>query len=153
MKRRLAREIAVQSLYQIEMNGVTGLEAVNTLMDEARQDNEIGTDVAELANIDAFTRELVQGVQDKREQLDQHLVAYLTGWQVDRLSRVDRQILRLAAYELLHRQDVPPKVVINEAIELAKHFGQDENGKFVNGVLGRMLREREENQSRESDRQ
>ncbi|TVY04456.1 transcription antitermination factor NusB [Cohnella terricola] len=152
MKRRLAREIAVQSLYQIEMNGVTGLEAVNMVMDEARQDNEIGTDVAELAHIDAFTRELVQGVQDHQQQIDQHLVIYLTGWQVDRLSRVDRQILRLAAYELLYLPEVPPKVVINEAIELAKHFGLEENGKFVNGVLGRMLREREENPSQESEK-
>ena len=152
MKRRLAREIAVQSLYQIEMNGVTGSEAVDTVMDEARQDNEIGTDVAELGSIDIFTRELVQGVQDKLQIIDQRLVVYLTGWQVDRLSRVDRQILRLAVYEMLYRQDVPPKVVINEAIELAKHFGRDENGKFVNGVLGRMMKEREENKAEESDR-
>ncbi len=152
MKRRLAREIAVQSLYQIEMNGVTGDEAVNIVMEEARQDNEIGANVAELAAIDAFTRELVQGVQDKKEIIDQSLVVYLTGWQVDRLSRVDRQILRLAAYEMKYRQDVPPKVVINEAIELAKHFGLEENGKFVNGVLGRMLREREENQPQEGDK-
>ncbi|MFC5467881.1 transcription antitermination factor NusB [Cohnella suwonensis] len=144
MKRRIAREIAVQSLYQIEMNGVTCEEAVNIVMDEARHDNEIGTDVAELKHVDAFTRELVQGVTDNREQIDQKLVVYLTGWQVDRLSRVDRQILRLAAYEMMFRADVPPKVVINEAIELAKHFGLDENGKFVNGVLGRMMREREE---------
>ncbi|RED61650.1 transcription antitermination factor NusB [Cohnella lupini] len=152
MKRRLAREIVVQSLYQIEMNGVTGDEAVDIVMEEARQENEIGTDVAELANIDAFTRELVQGVQDKRESIDQSLVVYLTGWQVERLSRVDRQILRLAAYELTYRQEVPPKVVINEAIELAKHFGLEENGKFVNGVLGRMLREREESQTPEGDK-
>jgi transcription antitermination protein NusB len=152
MKRRLAREIVVQSLYQIEMNGVTGDEAVDIVMEEARQENEIGTDVAELANIDTFTRELVHGVQDKQESIDQSLVVYLTGWQVDRLSRVDRQILRLAAYELTYRQEVPPKVVINEAIELAKHFGLEENGKFVNGVLGRMLREREERQSLEGDK-
>ncbi|RKP57165.1 transcription antitermination factor NusB [Cohnella endophytica] len=152
MKRRLAREIAVQSLYQVEMNGVTGDEAVNMVMDEARQENEIGTDVAELANIDAFTRELVHGVQEKQELIDQKLVVYLTGWQVDRLSRVDRQILRLAAYEMMFRQEVPPKVVINEAIELAKHFGLEENGKFVNGVLGRMLREREEEQTPEGDK-
>ncbi|MFC5403937.1 transcription antitermination factor NusB [Cohnella soli] len=144
MKRRIAREIAVQSLYQIEMNGVTCDEAVDIVMDEARQDNEIGTDVAELKNVDAFTRGLVQGVTENREQIDQKLVVYLTGWQVDRLSRVDRQILRLAAYEMMFRTDVPPKVVINEAIELAKHFGLDENGKFVNGVLGRMMKEREE---------
>jgi N utilization substance protein B len=147
MKRRLAREIVVQSLYQIEMNGVTGDEAVDIVMEEARQDNEIGTDVAELASINAFTRELVQGVKEKQEIIDQSLVVYLTGWQVDRLSRVDRQILRLAVFELMFRKEVPAKVVINEAIELAKHFGLEENGKFVNGVLGRMLREREENQS------
>ncbi|QMV44252.1 transcription antitermination factor NusB [Cohnella cholangitidis] len=153
MKRRLAREIVVQSLYQIEMNGVTGDEAVNIVMEEARQDNEIGTDVAELKSIDAFTRELVQGVKDKQEIIDQSLVVYLTGWQVERLSRVDRQILRLAVYELMFRKEVPAKVVINEAIELAKHFGLEENGKFVNGVLGRMLREREENQTQEEDKQ
>lgn len=152
MKRRLAREIVVQSLYQIEMNGVTGDEAINIVMDEARQENEIGADVAELADVDAFTRKLVNGVVEKKEEIDQKLVAYLTGWQVDRLSRVDRQILRLAAYELMYCTDVPPKVVINEAIELAKHFGLEENGKFVNGVLGRMLREKEGNELKEEDK-
>jgi N utilization substance protein B len=152
MKRRLAREIVVQSLYQIEMNGVTGDEAVDIVLEEARQDNEIGADVAELASIDSFTRELVQGIQNKKDIIDQSLVVYLTGWQVDRLSRVDRQILRLAVFELTYRKDVPPKVVVNEAIELAKHFGLEENGKFVNGVLGRMLREREENQPQGDDK-
>jgi N utilization substance protein B len=142
MKRRLAREIAVSSLYQMEMNGVTGDEAVNMVMEEARQENEIGADVAELAAVDEYTRELVQGVSERKEELDGQLAVFLTGWQVDRLSRVDRQILRLAAYEMKHRQ-VPPKVVVNEAIELAKHFGLDESGKFVNGVLGRMIREGE----------
>jgi N utilization substance protein B len=151
MKRRLAREIVVQSLYQIEMNGVTGDEAIDIVMEEARQDNEIGAEVKELADIDVYTRQLLQGIRDKQELIDQKLVAYLTGWQVDRLSRVDRQILRLATYELHYRTDVPPKVVINEAIELAKHFGLDENGKFVNGVLGRMLREQEGNESQSQE--
>ncbi|WEK55602.1 MAG: transcription antitermination factor NusB [Candidatus Cohnella colombiensis] len=144
MKRRLAREIAVQSLYQLEMNEVTGDEAINILMEEARQDNEIGTEVKELPVIDTYTRELVSGVKENQEAIDQKLVGYLTGWNVDRLSRVDRQILRLATYELLFCPDVPSKVVINEAIELAKHFGLEENGKFVNGVLGRMVREHEQ---------
>lgn len=149
MKRRLAREIAVQSLYLMEMNGVTSDEAVNVVMDEARQENEIGAEVGELAKIDAYTRELVEGVCDKRDSIDRQLAVYLTGWQVDRLSRVDRQVLRLAAYEMEFRDDVPAKVAINEAIELAKHFGLAENGKFVNGVLGRMLREKEENKQGE----
>jgi len=141
MKPRLAREIAVSSLYQMEMNDVSAGEAVDMVVEEARADNEIGLDVGELAAVDAFSRELVEGVNAHKEQLDQELAVYLTGWQVDRLSRVDRQILRLAAYELAFR-DVPPKVIVNEAIELAKHFGLDESGKFVNGVLGRMLREK-----------
>ncbi|MBB6675233.1 transcription antitermination factor NusB [Cohnella nanjingensis] len=143
MKRRLAREIAVQSLYQMEMNGVETQVAVDTVMEEARQDNEIEADVGGLAAVDAFTRELVAGVTSRKEELDQALAGYLTGWQVDRLSRVDRQILRLAVYEMNHRKDVPHKVVVNEAIELAKHFGTDESGKFVNGVLGRLIRERD----------
>lgn len=147
MKRRLAREIAVQSLYLMEMNGVTADEAVNVVMEEARQENEIGAEVGELAKIDAYTRGLVNGVHDKREVIDQQLAGYLTGWQVDRLSRVDRQVLRLATYEMRYADDVPAKVAINEAIELAKHFGLAENGKFVNGVLGRMLREQEETQT------
>jgi transcription antitermination protein NusB len=151
MKRRLAREITIQSLYQVEMIGVSGDDAVNSVMDEARQDNEIGAEVAELEAVDALTRELVQGVLTHKELLDQKLAVYLTGWQVDRLSRVDRQILRLAAYEMMFRKEVPPKVIINEAIEVAKHFGLEENGKFVNGVLGRMLREREGNEQQESD--
>lgn len=141
MKRRLARKIAVSSLYQMEMNGVSGDEAVDMVMEEARADNETGLDIGELDAIDAFTRELVGGVHGRKEELDRELAAFLTGWQVDRLSRVDRQILRLAVYEMTYR-NVPPKVVVNEAIELAKHYGLEESGKFVNGVLGRMIREK-----------
>lgn len=152
MKRRLAREIAVQSLYQMDMNGVEGQTAVDTVMEEARHDNEIEADVGGLAAIDAYTRELVAGVYDKREEIDRTLERALTGWQVDRLSRVDHQILRLAAYELNFRPDVPPKVVVNEAIELAKHFGTEESGKFVNGVLGRMIRERQGQSAPEAER-
>ncbi|MFC5701050.1 transcription antitermination factor NusB [Cohnella faecalis] len=151
MKRRLAREITVQSLYQIEMNGVTGEIAVDNVIEDARQDNEVGTEVSELASIDAFTRGLVEGVESNKEEIDKALAEYLTGWQVDRLSRVDRQILRLAAYEIMYCDDVPSKVAINEAIEVAKHFGTEESGKFVNGVLGRMVREREAKQRKETE--
>lgn len=150
MKRRLAREIAVQSLYQIEMNGVSGESAVDSVIEDARGENEVGTEVSELSSIDAFTRALVEGVETNKEKIDQALADYLTGWQVDRLSRVDRQILRLAAYEIMFSEDVPPKVAINEAIEVAKHFGTEESGKFVNGVLGRLVREREAKQREET---
>lgn len=139
MKRRLAREIAVSSLYQMEMNEVSAADAVDMLMEELRQDNEIGADPSEIGSTDEFARELVYGVMEHRQAIDGMLQQFLTGWQVDRLSRVDRQVLRLACYEMVFRDDVPPKATINEAIELAKHFGTEESGKFVNGVLGKLL--------------
>ncbi|MEK3881546.1 transcription antitermination factor NusB [Paenibacillus sp. PL2-23] len=144
MKRRLAREIAVSSLYQMEMNEVSAAEAVDMLMDELRQDNEIGADPKEIGSTDEFARELVFGVLERKQAIDGMLQQFLTGWQVDRLSRVDRQVLRLACYEIVFRDDVPPKAAINEAIELAKHFGTEESGKFVNGVLGKLLQEVDE---------
>lgn len=139
MKRRLAREIAISSLYQMEMNEVSASDAVDMLMEELRQDNEIGADPSEIGSTDEFVRELVLGVFERKQAIDGMLQQFLTGWQVDRLSRVDRQVLRLACYEMVFRDDVPPKAAINEAIELAKHFGTEESGKFVNGVLGKLL--------------
>lgn len=143
MKRRIAREIAVSSLYQMEMNDVTATEAVDMLMEEARSDNEIGADFVENDQTDQYVRELVLGVAERKAAIDDMLQQFLTGWQVDRLSRVDRQVLRLACYEMVFRDDVPPKAAINEAIELAKHFGTEESGKFVNGVLGKLMLELE----------
>ncbi|XEC97669.1 transcription antitermination factor NusB [Paenibacillus tarimensis] len=144
MKRRLAREIAVQSLYQMEMNEVSAEEAVDMIITETKEENEIGADRVDVGKIDSFVRYLVNGVTEHRQAIDDLLQQYLTGWQVDRLSRVDRQVLRLACFEMVFGEDVPAKAVINEAIELAKHFGTDESGKFVNGVLGRLIRALEE---------
>ncbi|CAM3121291.1 transcription antitermination factor NusB [Paenibacillus lupini] len=141
MKRRLAREIAVSSLYQMEMNDVTAMEAVDMLMEEARTENEIEAEFVESDQTDSYVRELVSGVADNKAAIDEMLQQYLTGWQVDRLSRVDRQVLRLACFEIVYNNDVPPKAAINEAIELAKHFGTEESGKFVNGVLGKLFKE------------
>jgi transcription antitermination factor NusB len=151
MKRRLAREIAVSSLYQMEMNEVAAAEAVDMLMEELRHDNEIGADPAEIGSTDEFARELVYGVTENKAAIDNMLQQHLTGWQVDRLSRVDRQVLRLACYEMVYRNDVPPKAAINEAIELAKHFGTEESGKFVNGVLGKLLRTLDDAQAKRND--
>ncbi|MGO4183035.1 transcription antitermination factor NusB [Paenibacillus sp. FSL A5-0031] len=144
MKRRLAREIAISSLYQMEMNEVTASDAVDMLVEEMSLDNEMGADPAEIGSTDAFAREIVAGVMEHKQAIDGMLQQFLTGWHIDRLSRVDRQVLRLATYEMVFRDDVPPKATINEAIELAKHFGTEESGKFVNGVLGKLLLEIEE---------
>lgn len=141
MKRRLAREFVVQSLYSMEMNAVEAEQAVNMLFNEAAEDNEGEVEVKSEDAMRAYVIEHVRGVWETKDALDKLLVDYLKGWQVSRLSRVDRQILRLAAYEMLYREDVPAKVSVNEAIELSKHFGTVESGKFVNGVLGKMIQD------------
>ena len=144
MIRRLAREIAVQALYQIEMNDTDAADAVAMIAEEAaREDSELDADPAALEAAVPRARELAEGVTRHRPAIDRLLQQVLTGWQIDRLSRVDRQILRLAAYEIVWRDDVPPKAAVNEAIELAKRFGTEESGRFVNGVLGRVLNELE----------
>lgn len=141
MKRRLAREFAVQSLYHMEMNEVEALDAVMMLMMEATGDNESDVKLSDEEATRDFVMEIVNGTWSRKEAIDGLMSEYLKGWQVSRLSKVDRQILRLAVYEMIFRDDVPGKVVVNEAIELAKHFGTIESGKFVNGVLGKMIQD------------
>jgi len=139
MKRRLAREIAVQSMYQMEMNEVDANEAVTMLLTEAMEENESEVELSDIDATRAFVLELINGTWSRKDAIDALLEDYLKGWQISRLSKVDRQVLRLATYEMIFRDDVPGKVAVNEAIELAKHFGTAESGKFVNGVLGKMI--------------
>ncbi|ANF97528.1 transcription antitermination factor NusB [Paenibacillus bovis] len=139
MKRRLAREITVQSLYQMEMNEVKAEEAIMILLEEAAADNESEVELSDEAQLKTYVLDVINGIWANKEAIDQLLVDYLQNWQVSRLSRVDRQILRLAVYEMVFTEGVPAKVAVNEAIELSKHFGTEESGKFVNGVLGKMI--------------
>ncbi|MFB5675471.1 transcription antitermination factor NusB [Paenibacillus terreus] len=148
MKRRLARELAVQIMYHMEMNEVKAEEAVDMLLQEAAEDNEAEVVVKDEAALRQYVLDMVAGTWEQRSAIDALLSDYLKGWQVSRLSRVDRQILRLAAYEMIFREDIPAKVAVNEAIELSKHFGTEESGKFVNGVLGRMIQDLEQLKSR-----
>ncbi|NRF89583.1 transcription antitermination factor NusB [Paenibacillus frigoriresistens] len=144
MKRRVAREIAVQSLYQIQMNEATPQEAVQIAIHEAENDNETELNFSGDKIDPLYIIELVEGTYSNKVRIDELLEEYLKGWAMDRLSRIDREVLRLAVYEMLYRDDVPPKVVVNEAIDLAKHYGTEESGKFVNGVLGKMIKEVED---------
>jgi N utilization substance protein B len=144
MKRRMAREIAVQSLYHMELNEVPVRQAIGMAMAEAggQEDGEAKPMLEE--PLSSYVLELVTGTGAHQEEIDRLLAKYLKGWQLSRLSKVDRQILRLACYEMVYREDVPPRAAINEAIELAKHFGTEESGKFVNGVLGQMIKQLDE---------
>lgn len=135
--RHLGRMLVVQTLYEYEFRTQVG----DTLADAAeilarnitRYESSIG-DVA-------FVKTLLQGVLDKQAELDAKLQPLAPDWPIDQIGRIDRAILRLGLYELLFSADtVPHKVVINEAVELAKAFGSDNSGKFVNGVLGTAYR-------------
>ncbi len=92
----------------------------------------------------AFIKQLVEGVSKQSSKLDATLQPVAPEWPIDQIARMDRLVLRIGLYELQNEADVPPKVVINEAVELAKAFGGDNSSKFVNGVLGTLLRQREE---------
>ncbi len=126
--RHQARERALQILFQYDIHGRPGL-----WLDVFWKENE-ATDVAK-----AFAERLVAGVVEKKKELDSLIGKYATNWKIGRMPIVDRNILRAGVYELLWMDDVPAKVTVNEAIELAKSFGDDEASKFVNGILDQVL--------------
>jgi N utilization substance protein B len=92
--------------------------------------------------VNDYTIELVEGVQEHRQRIDELLSEYAEGWSIERMPDVDRAILRLGVYELLWRDDVPDAVAIDEAVELAKTLSTDESPRFVNGILARVVRDR-----------
>ena len=126
--RHHARERALQILFQYDIHGRAGL-----WLDVFWQENE-ATD-----EVQAFAERLVSGVLEKKKELDAVIGKYATNWKISRMPIVDRNILRAGAYELLWMDDVPAKVTVNEAIELAKSFGDDDASKFVNGILDQIL--------------
>ncbi len=135
--RHLGRIIALQSLYELAFRRECG----DTLVDAADiTERNIARYKATLDDI-AFINELVNGVAKDANKLDEKLQPIAPEWPLATIARIDHVILQIGAYELLHHHDVPPKVAINEAVELAKAFGGDNSSKFVNGVLGTLLRE------------
>lgn len=130
MSRRFARELVVQALYQEEMYP----EAEDSMIIEREK---------RLSEHDlAFYQQIKQGVQKNRDALDQVVGRYLRkGWSIQRLSAVDRAILRLAIYELQYEKETPLKVVLNEAVELAKRFSDPDSARFINGVLANFANE------------
>ncbi len=124
--RRKARALALQALYEVNSVGHETETVVNHLLAQGGLSE---------GNAD-FTRELVNGVIQNREQIDLHIQNLAPAWPIEQIPAVDRNILRLAIFEILLDNKVPIKVAINEAVELAKAFGGDNSSRFVNGVLG-----------------
>lgn len=125
-ERRKARAIVLQALYEVDSVGHDAGTVLEHLLSEAglSEDN------------DAFVRQLVTSVLENQDKIDQHIRKFAPAWPVEQIPVVDRNILRLAIFEILFDNNTSVKIAINEAVELAKRFGSDSSPKFVNGVLG-----------------
>lgn len=137
--RHLGRIVALQTLYEEDFRTDSGDISLDVKEVLSRNTSRYRETIDDLAFIEA----LVEGVIKYRDELDAVIQPLAPEWPIDQIARMDRVVLRMGAYELLHAEDVPPKVVINEAVELAKAFGGDNSSKFINGVLGSLLRQKD----------
>lgn len=132
--RHLARTIAMQTLFAWDFNGKK-----NEVVDEIVSENF--ANFAPQFNDGGFVRELVGGVIKNIQEIDAYITKYATEWPLEQITVIDRNVLRIGVYELVFADNIPPRVAINEAIEIAKNFGSDSSGKFVNGVLGAIYKD------------
>jgi N utilization substance protein B len=152
-QRREARELAVQFLFQHDMNPPENLEEALSHFWSSQQATAIAEEKGtanwgqkvELPPATAgelttrlFADKLIRGVLEHRADLDTRISQHAENWDIHRMAVVDRNILRLAIYEMLHRDDIPPVVSINEAVDIAKKFSTQDSGKFVNGILDKI---------------
>ena len=128
-KRTLAREYALQILYQCELNPEEISRVVQSFWEQVPKEDP---------EIKKFTERLVMGTYEHLKEIDEVISRAVQNWELSRVAILDKNIMRFATYELLFMADIPPKVTINEAVNLAKKFSQEESGKFVNGVLDRI---------------
>ncbi len=155
-KRREARERAVQFLFQHDLNPPEDIEgALNEFWDSQRaaalaiekgkatwgEAVELPPPSAGEAETRLFAEPLIRGTLQYRAEIDEHIKRHVRNWDFNRIAAVDRNILRLAIYEMLHREDIPPVVSINEAVDIAKKFSTQDSGKFVNGILDKVKAE------------
>jgi N utilization substance protein B len=137
--RHLCRIIALQSLYEYDFRNGLDIKELTTDIDEVLARNiEVYKDAVGESE---FIIDLVKGTLKNEKKIDAMIVPAAPEWPIDQIAKIDRTILRMSLYELLIKRDVPPKVAINEAVELAKEFGGDNSSKFVNGVLGTIFRQ------------
>lgn len=130
--RHQARKRAVDLLFEAEVRGISAAEVVDTraALAEAKPD---------IARLHPYTAAVARGVSEHAAHIDDLITAHLRGWTLDRLPAVDRAILRVSVWELLHAADVPEQVVVDEAVQLAKELSTDDSPGFVNGVLGQVM--------------
>lgn len=128
-KRTRARELALQFLYQVDLVGTDAKSEADGFLREEERDAESRK----------FALRLIRGTLEHREEIDAIVQQVAQNWEISRMAVVDRNVLRLATFELLHCDDIPPKVAINEAIEIGKRFSTQNSGAFINGILDKIM--------------
>lgn len=134
--RRKARELALQVLFEKDLRR----KRVDDIL------SHVSLPLSWDEDTRSFFLTLVQGVEEKEREIDGLITEVTEGWPLQRMATIDRNILRMATYEILFLPEIPPSVSINEAVELGKKYGTEESGKFINGVLGRLVRHLEKKQ-------
>lgn len=125
MKRHEAREKAFQTLFQIDINELEPKVAITNILEDEEND--------------VFLTFLVEGVMNHKQAIDKTITDHLENWTLSRLASVERTLLRIATFEIMYSEDIPENVSINEAVELANKYGEEKSGKFVNGVLSKII--------------
>ena len=134
--KRLGRELTLQFLFQNDLSKEEDIsKKLNLFWMQAEASEEYGSDSKLFRKAKNFATKLITGVTANYEELDAKIVQYATGWTIDRMAVVDRNLLRIAIYEMLHLNDVPPIVSIDEAVTIAKEFSSDKAATFINGIL------------------
>ena len=150
MIRRLAREIVLQSLFQIDFTQAEPEEALQVALAEQKSDEFSAEELeseeprtpAEVDKAEAYAREVLQGVLANLPAIDERISKYAVNWELKRMPGIDRNLLRIAVYEMLYAAEKQPvNIAVNEAVELAKAYGSDNSARFINGLLGKMMRE------------
>tara|TARA_B100000959_G_C14687023_1_gene503097 strand:- start:115 stop:546 length:432 start_codon:yes stop_codon:yes gene_type:complete len=131
-KRTQARHIALQFLYQMDIRVGEVLDEMDTFISKSSDDPEVNQ----------FALSLIQGVIEHRKEIDDQIVKTAKNWDLHRMAIIDRNVLRIATHEILHRDDIPTKVSINEAIDLGKEYSTQQSGAFINGILDRIVRDK-----------
>lgn len=144
MSRRVAREYAIQFLFSLDFNKADDVET--QLEEFLLHTQEFKEEEAPALNKSSksYTLDVVKGTMQHMDEIDKLIEFHTTGWKKERIARVDLAIIRLAIYEIVFNNEVPDSVAANEAIELAKKFSTEESGSFVNGILGKIIRGKDE---------
>lgn len=135
MGRKKARDNAFKCIYQFDFIEKGNIDSINNILKFCYEENENADDEKE------YIENTVKGVNNNIQKIDEIILSKLKDWSIGRIAKIDLAILRLATYELLYT-DIPPKVVINEAVELSKEYGDDNSSSFVNGVLAKIIEDK-----------